>query len=154
MVYYVCFPRGRRNKDKDKRKDKTMSNINAIKVENLATYSSRKSFYGRAKVKTFTIGAAVVEVLVSYDTAVAAHVTANGTARMFRLYDEAFFEGEIEGWNYKPLLGYSVTTGNHLAAFYARNNAEWKGKAAWCKLEPVTLDEVFAVADKFNRKAA
>ena len=62
-----------------------MSNINAINIENLATYSSRKSFYGRAKVKTFSVGSAVVEILTSYDTAVAAHIAVNGTSRMIRL---------------------------------------------------------------------
>lgn len=123
-----------------------MSNINAINIENLATYSSRKSFYGRAKVKTFSVGSAVVEILTSYDTAVAAHIAVNGTSRMIRLYDEAFFEGEIEGWNHKEFYGYSVTTGNHLAAFHARNNMAWNGKAAWCKMEPMTIDSVFALA--------
>ena len=131
-----------------------MKNINLIKTENLVPHNGRKSFNGRAKVKTYSVGTSVVEVLVSYDTAVAAHVSANGTSRMFRLYDKAFFEGEIEGWNYKEFYGYSATTGNHLAAFHARHGKNWNGKAAWCKTEPITLDEVFALAAKFSRKTA
>ena len=131
-----------------------MSNINEINIENLATYSRRKSFYGRAKVKTFAVGGAVVEVLISYETPVAACITANGKSRIFRLYDEAFFNGYIEGWNYHTFNGYSVTTGNHIAAFHARNNKTWNGKAAWCKLDTFTLDEVFALADDWSRTAA
>lgn len=131
-----------------------MNTINMIDSAILTPYNHQKSFGGRAKVKTYSIGSAIVEVLISYDTAVAATITANGKTSIFRLYDENFFEGGIEGWNQKEFYGYSATTGKHLEAFHARNNAAWKGKAAWCKLEPVTLDEVFAVADKFNRKAA
>ena len=129
-------------------------NIETIKTENLAPYTSQKSFGGRAKVKTLAVGSAIVEILISYDTAVAATITAGCKTRMFRLYDEDFFNGYIEGWNYREFHGYSATTGKHLMAFHTRNNIAWNGKAAWCNIDPVTLDEVLALADKFNREAA
>ena len=119
---------------------------NLIYTATLTPSNGRKSFCGRAKVDNYEVGNVIVEVLISYDTAVAAIIKTDGKSRMFRLYDEAFFEGEIEGWNHKEFYGYSATTGNHLAAFHYRNNTEWKGKAEWCKMEPVTIDAVFALA--------
>ena len=131
-----------------------MSNINTIGTETLTPYNHQKSFGGRAKVKTYAVGSAIVEVLLSYDTEVAATITANGKTSIFRLYDENFFEGGIEGRNHKEFYGYSTTTGRHLEAFHARNNLKWNGKAAWCKTDPITLETVFALADNGGRKAA
>lgn len=131
-----------------------MTNINRIKTEILTPYNHQKSFGGRAKVKTYAVGSAIVEVLLSYDTEVAATITANGKTRIFRLYDENFFEGGIEGWNHKEFYGYSATTGKHLEAFHARNNLTWNGKAAWCKTDPVTLEAVISLAENGGCKAA
>ena len=131
-----------------------MTNINRINTENLTPYNHQKSFGGRAKVKTYAVGSAIVEVLLSYDTEVAATITANGKTTIFRLYDENFFEGGIEGWNHKEFYGYSTTTGKHLEAFHARNNLKWNGKAAWCKIDPVTLEAVISLAENGGRKAA
>ena len=132
-----------------------MNNTNYINTEILTPYNHQKSFGGRAKVKTYAVGSAIVEVLLSYETEVAAAVSnIGGETKMFRLYDADFFEGGIEGWNHKEFYGYSTTTGKHLEAFHTRNNLKWSGKAAWCKIEPVTLDDVLAFADKLNRKAA
>ena len=129
-----------------------MSNINTIGTETLTPYNHQKSFGGRAKVKTYAVGSAIVEVLLSYDTEVAATITANGKTSIYRLYDEAFFEGGIEGWNHKEFYGYSTTTGRHLEAFHTRNNLKWCGKADWSKKKPVMLDYVFEIAE--GRKAA
>ena len=131
-----------------------MTNINRINMEILTPYNHQKSFGGRAKVKTYAVGSAIVEVLISYDTEVAATITANGMTTVFRLYDENFFEGGIEGWNNKEFYGYSTTTGKHLEAFHARNNLKWNGKTAWCKIDPVTLEAVVSLAENEGRKAA
>lgn len=131
-----------------------MTNINRINTEDLTPYNHQKSFGGRAKVKTYAVGSAIVEVLLSYDTEVAATITANGKTSIFRLYDETFFEGGIEGWNHKEFYGYSTTTGKHLEAFHVRNNLTWNGKAAWCKIAPITLEAVISLAEDGGRKAA
>lgn len=119
---------------------------NLIYTANLTPHNGRKSFGGLARVLTYAVGNNTVEVLVSYDTSVAAVLKTDTENKMFRLYNVDFFSGNIEGWRHNPFFGYSTTTGNHLAAFHVRNNMEWNGKAGWCKMKPVTLDEVLSIA--------
>lgn len=106
-------------------------------TEILTPANSQKSFYGKAKVSTYTSPEARVDFLTSYNTTVAAVVIAGGKAKMFRIWG-----------------GYSATTGKHLAAFHAHEGLAWGGKADWCKVEPVTLDAVMEYAESFAKVSA
>ena len=130
MVYYGCFPRGRRNKDKDKRKDKKME-TREFKLE--AMNGKVKSHYGRAVVRAY--GNTGLYGLISYGTLVAAGTmaTKNTPAAMYRIYD-ADFEEEYGGW--------SATTAGHLESFSAFLGGGYVNKKQWKGKEYTTIDEV------------
>lgn len=71
-------------------------------ITNLVPDDSRKSFYGKAKVKTYTDG---TRVLQSYNTDV---VKIDADGNIIRL------------WN-----GWSATTGRHISAFCGLNKKEY-----------------------------
>lgn len=73
-----------------------------LSITNLVPNDSHKSFYGKAKVKTYTDG---TRVLQSYNTDVA-KIDADGNI--------------IRLWN-----GYSATTGRHISAFCGLNKKEY-----------------------------
>ena len=106
-------------------------------TEILTPANSQKSFYGKAKVSTYTSPDSRVDFLTSYNTTVAAVVIAGGKAKMFRLWG-----------------GYSATTGKHLAAFHAYECLDWNGKAGWLKVEPATVDSVMEYAESFAKVSA
>ena len=130
-----------------------MKNYEKVQTVNLDPQTSQKSFGGRAKVTTFvTADGTLVEVLKSYETDVAAAVVRGGKTEIFRLYDEDFFEGNIEGWRYRTFYGYSATTGKHLESFHLAMGLGWNGKKAWESKNPVTFDEVMERADPYLRE--
>ena len=73
-----------------------------LNITNLVPNDSHKSFYGKAKVKTYTDG---TRVLQSYNTDVA-KIDAN--ENVIRLWD-----------------GWSATTGRHIASFCGLNKKEF-----------------------------
>ena len=116
-----------------------MNKVNEFKLESMT--NRQKSFYGKAKIRQFVVDSAVVEVLASYKSEVAAAVSIGGKVEIFRLYDEEFFEG-VENRRGDLLNGYSQTTGRHIESFYAYLGQKWIGKKGWTELAPVTLDKV------------
>ena len=75
---------------------------NLVDIYNLEPNDGHRSFYGKAKVKTYTDG---TRVLQSYNTDVA-KIDADGNI--------------IRLWN-----GYSATTGRHISAFCGLNKKEY-----------------------------
>ena len=128
-----------------------MKAINEFKLESMT--NRQKSFYGKAKVRQYEIGSAVVEVLVSYTSEVAAAVTFGGKVEIFRLYDEEFFES-AENWRGDLLGGYSQTTGRHIESFFAYLGKAWCGKGDWINRKPVTFDKVEDYARSLTLKVA
>ena len=116
--------------------------MNAINEFKLRPMTNRqKSFYGKAKIRQYAVGSAVVEVLVSYASEVAAAVSMDGKVEIYRLYDEEFF-ANAENWRGDILNGYSPTTGRHLESFFAYLGEKWSGKKEWTNRKPVTFDKV------------
>lgn len=139
------------HKDNNKGKDKTMDKINEFKLESMT--ARQKSFYGKAKVRQYEVGGLLIEVLVSYNTEVAAAITHGKKTEVFRLYDEEFFE-YAENARGDLLNGYSHTTGRHLESFFAYLGEKWGGKRGWTEREAVTLDKVEDYAKSLTAKVA
>lgn len=79
-----------------------MTSKESLNITNLVPNDSRKSFYGKAKVKMYTDG---TRVLQSYETDVLI-IRADG--KMFRMWDS-----------------WSATTGRHIKAFSGLNKKEY-----------------------------
>ena len=96
---------------------------------------SQKSYNGKAKVKTFTYGKTRFDILLSYDTAVAAVVTTT-EKRVFRTWG-----------------GYTATTAKHLQSFHLLMGLKFGGKAEWEKLPVSAFSEMYEYGEKAAREA-